>query len=133
MMPLQEVPPRTVAELDGPFARLDDVGEEDCGEHSVGLAVERSLSQTPSRNDLISFTDRSRCSPTGTWRDPGSSSMRAPTIWRGHPAPSLDRDVISLAVHDQRRRLNRGKDVANVDLLVDEAQRAHSTRGDVCR
>ena len=54
--------------------------------------------------------------------------MRAPRDVGRHPAPSLDWNMISLAVYDQRRRLDRGNDVANVDLLVDEAQPAHSAR-----
>ena len=70
---------RAVAQLGRPLGRADDVGEQDGGEHAVGLRLPRAALAAP-RETLDLVEDGSLSPSQGRWSAPGSSTSRAPGI-----------------------------------------------------
>ena len=70
---VEQLVPAAVAELSRRARGVDDVGEEDAGQHAVRLGTDR----VPVRNSSISPSVVSGSSYQGTWSPPSSSTSRA--------------------------------------------------------
>ena len=108
----EELAPAAIAELHGPLRRADDVGEENRGEDAVGLRG----GPRPG-HELLDLV-RERVDVTGG--DPVVVTRQLDELRAGDSCgeipPLLDGDVaVARPVEHERRHLDRGEDVPDVD------------------
>ena len=123
---LEEVAPAAIPEGGGLLRGADDVGEEDGGEHPVGLGAVPDAGQE--LLDLVE--DRVRVVRPGQVIDAGQLDEPGSRDLLGHVAAAADRErPIAGAVEDERRHADRWQHVADVDLGVHLEQRQRRRLG----
>ena len=124
---LEQLAPAAVAELDGPLGRADDVGEEDGGQHAVGLRVPAACRSGTPRSRRRS---RRRSPAEIQWSSPGQLDELRARDPGGEVAALRDVDVVVAgAVEHERRHLDRGEDVPDVDVRVHAQRESRQHRG----
>ena len=120
-MPLEELPPASVAELRRLRGRADDVREENRGEDAVGLALLPPAGLPHLLHEPADLAlDELCCRPAeGEVADSGNLDETCRRNVRSDVARNVDRDDRVLgAVQDERRDTHRRQDVPDVDVLV---------------
>ena len=113
VMLIEEVPPPTIAHLGREARRVHDVGEQQRGEHPIGVgAGPRAV-----RNSSTSSSSSSMPSENARWSVPGSSTISGAGIAAAARAGILRRnDPVAAPVQHERRRADRRQDVGHVGL-----------------
>jgi hypothetical protein len=125
VMPVEQVAPGPIAELQGAFGRTDDVAEQHGGQHALGLLgfADRGAERPNLANDLPGVRQPRRMVLAFEF-DIARTRQQARQF---PPAAHVDL-LVAARVHDQRRRVHRGQHRTNVDLQVHVVQRHHGGR-----
>src|SRR5256885_9309884 len=114
MVPVEQFTPAAVAEFAGSFRGTDDVGEENRGEHSIGLGrLANSCEELLDlRNDLVAAVDPESVVDSGQFDVAGIAERSS------KPAAVLDvANTVIGAVEHERGHADRLDHLADVDLV----------------
>ena len=114
MVVLEQLRPGLIAERAYTLGRSDKIGEEDRGEYSVG-----DTRWPHAREELLDLVDDVVRLPEGHVGVAGELDEARAGHMRGDIAALLDtRVAVADAMDDERRRLHRRQDIANVGLRI---------------